>query len=856
MTFVADADSPEGTITNSPQPDRPLRRKGVIRTIQIGSAAVAIISVLTLIWQEQLIPVLAVIAILGLAVFIWSSNWWKVRRRLAAAVAVDLLFILAYSWSLGDSIHLVVQTTQTGYSADLGNNLGLLDLPSHPAGRIGLYLPTHQDNKMTAAGQATLPRQADTPLTWLGTLLRYVTPGPAWANLKLVEYQRTGTRVFYPKNLEGRGKWSHNVRGELIGPPGVPGFLPERPTGTFVLSVDLMRPEGLQGLLVGVNKANRGYMFGVRMDVRQAWWHTWTRTGVGPWTGQGATVFDLENAEMIKRLLRLALPSVILAMLILVSSVPVYGLAALLIQWVRREGPWTHQVPMGQDTNWARLSVVVAGAAVAASAVIMAWISAVVYRGIPNVQDAVAYFFQAKTLASARLYDPAPALPSFFSQQFILVYHDHWFGKYPPGWPLFLAVGIMVHLPWLVGPLMSAASLAFVYLIGRELYGWKVAILATLLGLSSPFWLFLGASYYPHAASGLLLVAFVYLLIRWDRRQPRTRGTTWRLTLRDARLLIPAGLLFGTTFITRELDALALAFPFVVVFLRRPLALFWAAVGAILPASLYLMYNRLVTGAFLTNAYTIERPFDRLGFGPHVGGPRPYSANFTFARGLWNVSYDLAHLESGLFGWPYFLALAVVAVPFIVGRAKRWDWIFAASVLCLIGAYVFYFADGVWFTFPRYWYVSVPWLCLLTARGLQEIYRWPLWIGIRLPRSRVAAAIPPVALAMVLLLYELNVYFPATSRLISSYGAGHLTAITAVDRAALHNALVFQVQNRTRWWPYGGVLTENAPLLDGNIVWARDEGPRDVRLMALYPNRAYYRLTNGQLTRIYPPPGT
>lgn len=825
------------------------------RILQLISAGVLVVAILVLLWLEQLAAAPAAAALFGLAVFIWASGWWKNRRALAVAATLDLILILAYSWSLGDSIHLVVQTTKTGYVADLGGNLGYLDLPSHQSGQVGLYLPARSDNAISAAGQAGMPA-GNTPLTWLGKLMRFVTPGAGWANLKLVEYRRDGPVVSFPTQLARiPSRWNRNARGDFVGPLGKVAFLPVTPKGTFVFSVDLMRPDGLQGVLVGV-KHHHGYLFGVRMDVRQAWWHTWNkRRGVGKWNGQGTRVFDLVDTEMIKRLLRLAVPSVILGLLILLCALPVYALSALFIDLVRRtRGPFVLGGARMQP-DWAAASAVVAGAAVVATAGIMGWISAVVYRGIPNVQDAVAYFFQAKTLTTGRLWAPAPQLPSFFSQQFILVYHGHWFGKYPPGWPLVLAIGLLVHAPWLVGPVMSAASLGLLYLIGREIYGWKVGILAALLGLTSPFWLFLGASYYPHAASGFFLISFVYLLVLWDRKVSgeRTRVWSWRAT--DALFLIPAGLVFGLAFITRQLDAAVLSVPFLVIFLRRPLALVWVGFGAVWPAIFYLFYNRLVTGSFFGNAYTLERPFDRLGFGRHVGGPTAYSANFTFARGLWNVSYDLAHLESGLFGWPYFFAIALVAVPFALGRARRWDWIFAASVLCLVSAYIFYFADGVWFTYPRYWYVTIPWLCLLVARGFQELYRWPLWVGLRLPRIRGAALIAPGLLLGVLVLYDAIIYTPATTALISSYGRHSLIAITAAKRARLHNALIFQVQNKTLWWPYGGVLPQNSPLLTGNIIWARDEGPKDVQLMALYPTRRFYRMTNSRITEIYPPPG-
>ncbi len=213
----------------------------------------------------------------------------------------------------------------------------------------------------------------------------------------------------------------------------------------------------------------------------------------------------------------------------------------------------------------------------------------------------------------------------------------------------------------------------------------------------------------------------------------------------------------------------------------------------------------------------------------------------------------MEHLQSALFGWPYFFALAIPAIPFILGRAKKTDWLMAASALTIVVAYVFYFYDAiVWNSFPRYWYPAVIGLALLTARGFQELYRWPLRLGHHLPASKLAAALPVAALLGILLAFNLGQLLPATSSMIKVWNAGDLNAVKAVQKAHIHHAVVFQVQGKNYWWPYGGVFFENSPLLNGDIVWARDEGGRDRRLMRLFPGRSYYRLDNETLTRLKP----
>ena len=74
-------------------------------------------------------------------------------------------------------------------------------------------------------------------------------------------------------------------------------------------------------------------------------------------------------------------------------------------------------------------------------------VAALLLERIPNVQDDVTYLFQAQLFALGRLSAPAPPLPEFFEQEFVLMYRDQWFGKYPPGQPLMLALGLLAGAP-------------------------------------------------------------------------------------------------------------------------------------------------------------------------------------------------------------------------------------------------------------------------------------------------------------------------------------------------------------------------------------------------------------------------
>ncbi|HMA34079.1 MAG TPA: glycosyltransferase family 39 protein, partial [Chloroflexia bacterium] len=140
-------------------------------------------------------------------------------------------------------------------------------------------------------------------------------------------------------------------------------------------------------------------------------------------------------------------------------------------------------------------------------------------EGIPHVQDDVAYLWQAKIFALGRAWVPAPPLPDFFDQGFILITDGRWFSKYPPGWPLLLVPGIWAGLPWLVNPLCAGASLALIYATGRRLFGPVAGFWAAALGLTSPFLLFMSGSYMSHPATMLAVAAALYCFVRMTSRQ-------------------------------------------------------------------------------------------------------------------------------------------------------------------------------------------------------------------------------------------------------------------------------------------------------------------------------------------------
>ena len=506
-------------------------------------------------------------------------------------------------------------------------------------------------------------------------------------------------------------------------------------------------------------------------------------------------------------------------------------------------------------------TLVMAGSFGAAALMLTALVASFVLERIPHVQDSVTYLFQAETLALGRLWVPAPAIPEFFAQEFILARDGMWFGKYTPGWPLLLALGVLADAPWLVSPVLAAITVTLTYLAGRRMYGGGVAALAAILMLFSPFFLLMSGEMMAHPAGLLWTTTLLYAaVVIWQRGDglgsQRSDAPGWQRGHALAWLL--AGLALGMLFITRQLTALGVGLaPLIVLglaglraprLLPRYAALF--LVGAAPPIAYLLYVNTVFTGSPLGNTYELWWDFDRIGFGPTVG----MHGGHDLANGLANTFANLQELLRHLHGWPAYLTLALAFVPVAVASRNRWDWMLLGSAAGLILAYVFYWADGIMYG-PRYYYESLTALTLLTARGCALVADLPMRVYRRAETADVKRLLTARPAVLVLLIGVIagNVlgYLPAIVGASRGYNGVSRARLDVVEQAGLANAVVFVRQDWPDWQPYGSVFPANGPLLDTSVIYALDLGPvENRRLMAEHPDRDAYLLDGLELVEI------
>jgi 4-amino-4-deoxy-L-arabinose transferase-like glycosyltransferase len=516
-----------------------------------------------------------------------------------------------------------------------------------------------------------------------------------------------------------------------------------------------------------------------------------------------------------------------------------------------------------------------------------------IFEHVPHSEDEVAYVFQAKVFAQNRLTAPTPQNSDAFWTPFVVDYQGQRFGKYPPGWPWLLSLGIRLGAPWLVNALLATLTLILIAWLGKCFYEPKIGLWAAGLALVTPGFLFLSSSLLSHASSlfwaTLVLVALFYSIPGRGRRSDGHKYAPPGYPL----YAIIAGLALGAVFITRPFAAfgigLVVGIFLLVLILRRELkwtALLWLMLGFLSIAALLPLYWWAITGNPTFNPYLLVWPYDRIGFGPNIGayGYSPHDAIFI------NTRLKLITLATGLFGWPGWSSLLFLPIPFLTRRANRWDWLLLGAILGIIFVHIFYWAfGGVDGGFPRYYYDALPALLLLTVRGIhissQSLGRWQftrlsrfkfaqpglsnpgkigdlaipseqklnlLSLNLFLTRFRLQLSWLPIGLVISFIIYNLIWNLPPL--LAAQKGKYDITPapLQVVEKANLPKPALVMVKNVETWSEFAAPFAANSPTLDGPVVYAIDWGPAlTQQVREQFKERTCWELEREILRRCY-----
>jgi hypothetical protein len=830
-------------------------------------------------------------------------------------LALLLAAILAWAVALAAPSRTVVQVTLTADGAVARVNDDRLTLKLAPTeaaagGHFGWYLAAPRDSLYYT------PANSQAPLvSWgrLGEALQLARPRAHWTALP------APAPLGASKEAPG-GTYQPTAWQILYGDPaGSAATAAVDPTSRNVpdarFYAELVGGRVPAGLFIHMDEAQDGYAFIIRPERRNTgWWrvsHGVPTTLIDGdvyrpsfWAGLSDLVQELAIA-LTGALLLVAVvggPALLARVLLRRGLAPV---AALALATDPVDPPvaasWRHWLPA--------LGFGVAGTVVAAA------ICLGPLQGIPHVQDDVAYVWQAKIFALARAWVPAPPRPYFFEQGFILITDGRWFTKYPPGWPLLLVPGVWAGIPWIVDPLCAGGTLALVYATGRRLYGPAAGFWAALLGLTSPFLMFMAGSFMSHTSTMFFLMLAVYCFVWLKTAPPAPAAARPMLGLDWRTVLLSLGTGFGLSwaFISREATALGVALPFFAWSLADIAGGVWAwlrarravpggtrqlitcvapyalmVAGALPPLVVLGVVNQALLGSPFKLAQELVGSYDRLGFGPGFG---PEPAGHTPALGLYNALVYLRTLQGDLFGWPPTLALAplLIALAGTVGsrwRRARWDLFLLGGFLGLVAIYFAWWSSTTIYG-ARYWYEGLPFLLLLSGRGVQLLGRG---VGVLLAaysdgqqaglkpaptaqpgqqaglkpapppqdhseglpgravlggrRAAWAALAVPALAVSLLIVFNLAQVMPGQVRAYTGYNDVDASALQRVEAAHLDHAVVFVALNPA--FPrrdYGKVFFANDPLLRGPVVYVRDVGAGgNAALLPSFPDRQPYYL--------------
>jgi len=495
-------------------------------------------------------------------------------------------------------------------------------------------------------------------------------------------------------------------------------------------------------------------------------------------------------------------------------------------------------------------------------------ISLFAFQRTPHVPDEVAYLFQAKYFLMGRIHVPVPPNLDALGFEFLDVAGDRWFSIFPPGWPLFLALGVFAGLAWLVNPVLAGGSILLAHKYCLRISDRSTANVTILLMAASPWLLAMSGSLMGHTVTLFLLVASWLLLVK-----SREEGSILSA--------VGAGALMGLLFLARPLDGLTvgtLTGLWCLTALRDVSG--WRIVlgyglGCVAVGALIFPYDYYLIGDPL--AHPINRYFDRvwhpganrLGFGPDIGPPHQWGGYDLYpghspSEAVINAQNYGYSLNTELFGWGTG-SLMLVFVHLVWGRITRNDVYMIALCIVLMAVFGLYWFTATYYIGPRYLFLMLLPLTILTVRGIGTLRH-------RLTGAICAAALPGRRLGMAI-------------ALLCFVGAGVLTSYRSVTRyfeargvhADIHSimaehdlrgALVFVRQVGNVWdaradREFGSAFMYNAPDFSGTgPIFARDLGPASNKAVAAnYPDRPIYfilgrsktvdraRLIRGPVTR-------
>jgi hypothetical protein len=446
-----------------------------------------------------------------------------------------------------------------------------------------------------------------------------------------------------------------------------------------------------------------------------------------------------------------------------------------------------------------------------------------VLQQFPNSADEFAYLYQANAFASGNAVNEAHPQQEALSPFFIHTHNGKVFSIFPPGWAAVLSIGVLLHLPWLINPLIAGLSVIILYKISRHFFDqkWSWAVLG--IWMLSPMVVLNSASLFSHPLCTLLILLTLWGLIRFQHLPKLTNA-------------IFVGLVSAFAFSTRELTSTALlCIPMLYAFIQTPKKYHYLGgiiLGALPISVLYGWYCAQTTGIwFYPPRYLLRDEY--LGFGWREIHLFDYTEqNYFGPFEAWlNTSSNLYRLLQGstLF-FPVLLCFGLFPV-----WKNTWMRLFLLSSFLLLGVYVLYPSDGGNQYGARFYEEALPLMALMLVYGIQQS-RW-MHFNINGWKHKLI-----IAAAIALILTQ---YYSFSAVYDQIYQRRELFRL--VEHKHLQNAIVF-VSSPSGGMTQGDLIRNLPGYQNAPVIYAWHLDTRNRELMNAFPNRSYYLFIRDEQT--------
>ena len=297
-----------------------------------------------------------------------------------------------------------------------------------------------------------------------------------------------------------------------------------------------------------------------------------------------------------------------------------------------------------------------------------------VLQNFPNSADEYANLFQAKIFAAGHLAADPPPMPELFNFFYLIQRDGRYFGLFPFGYPLLLSLGVLIRAPWIINPLLGALTILLIYHISLHIFNRRVALVASILGFFTPFFILNSASYYSHATCTFFLALMVYAYLK----SQGTNRLFWYLMIG-----VSSGFAFIAHYVEPVVSAIPIGIVLAVKFLRHPPKMLKPCLAVLLGGSIFL-------AAFLAyNSILIGDPFTA----PH----KYYDPRLGIIFSMDSLKEGLDYFTSffpQLFSWTFYFPLALFPLFFFFSRSKPPFLLLVLMAISILNIVIYLFAPG------------------------------------------------------------------------------------------------------------------------------------------------------------------